>query len=106
MKIELQIDESCDEPRIVVITRRVTEEISEILKRLSEDPSEMIASFRDVRASMLEPNLIYRVYASGDKVYMPKWMAVPIFSGCGCMKWSSALQAVSSCEYQTARLSI
>ena len=50
MKIEIQIDESCDEPKIVVMTRRVTEEISEILKKLSEDPSEM----PDRRASCRE----------------------------------------------------
>lgn len=105
MKIEIQIDESCDEPKIVVMTHRVTEEIREILKKLSEDPSEMLAGFRDERASVLEPNQIYRVYASGGKV-MPKRMAAPIFSGCGCMKRSSALQAVPSCEYQTARSSI
>lgn len=52
MKIEIQIDESCDEPKIVVMTRRVTEEISEILKKFSEDPSEMLAGFRDERASI------------------------------------------------------
>ena len=52
MKIEIQIDESCDEPKIVVMTRRVTEEISEILKKLSEDPSEMPAGFRDERANI------------------------------------------------------
>ena len=104
MKIEIQIDESCDEPKIVVMTHRVTEEISEILKKLSEDPSEMLAGFRDERASILEPNQIYRVYASGGKVYAEA--DGPIFSGCGCMKRSSALQAVPSCEYQTARSSI
>lgn len=69
MKIEIQIDERCDEPKIVVMTHRVTEEIREILKKLSEDPSEMLAGFRDERASVLEPNQIYRVYASGGKVY-------------------------------------
>lgn len=52
MKIEIQIDERCDEPKIVVKTHKVTEEISEILKKLSEDPSEMLAGFRDERASI------------------------------------------------------
>ena len=52
MKIEIQIDESCDEPTIVVMTHKVTEEISEILRKLSEDPSEMPAGFRDERASI------------------------------------------------------
>lgn len=52
MKIEIQIDETCGEPKIVVMTHKVTEEISEILKKLSEDPSEMPAGFRDERASI------------------------------------------------------
>ena len=52
MKIEIQIDERCDEPKIVVKTHKVTEEISEILKKLSENPSEMPAGFRNERASI------------------------------------------------------
>ena len=46
MQIEIQIDESCTEPKIVVITDRMTEEVSEIVKKLSEERTKAIAGVR------------------------------------------------------------
>ena len=69
MKIEIKIDESCAETKIIVVTSKVTEEVNEIVKRLSSERPRMIAGFKDGRATMLEPNRIYRVYASAGKVY-------------------------------------
>lgn len=69
MKIEIQIDENCTESKIIIVTDKVTEEVSEIVKRLSGEQTGMIAGFRDGQATMLEPNRIYRVYASEGKVY-------------------------------------
>ena len=69
MKIEIKIDEDCTEMKIVVVTSKVTEEVNEIVKRLSSEQPQMIAGFKDEQATMLEPNQIYRVYASEGKVY-------------------------------------
>lgn len=69
MKIEIKIDESCTEPKITVVTSRVTDEINELVKRLSAEQAQMIAGFADERATLLEPSRIYRVYASDGKVY-------------------------------------
>lgn len=69
MKIEIKIDENCVEPKIVVVTDRVTDEINDIVKRLSAEQSLMLAGFSDERATVLDPVQIYRVYASGGKVY-------------------------------------
>ena len=69
MKIEIKIDEDCTETKIVVVTSKVTEEVNEIVKRLSSEQPQMIAGFKDEQATMLEPNQIYRVYASEGKVY-------------------------------------
>ena len=69
MKIEIKIDEGCKEPKIVILTDRVTEEINEIVKRLSGEQTRMLAGFKDGQATVLEPELIYRVYASNGKVY-------------------------------------
>jgi len=55
--------------KIVVVTSKVTEEVNEIVKRLSSEQPQMIAGFKDEQATMLEPNQIYRVYASEGKVY-------------------------------------
>lgn len=68
MKIEIKIDESCTEPKITVVTSRVTDEINELVKRLSAEQAQMIAGFADERATVLEPSRIYRVYASDGKV--------------------------------------
>lgn len=69
MKIEIKIDRSCAEPKIVIVTDSVTDEINEIAKRLAGDQSEMLAGFQDGQVTVLEPNRIYRVYASGGEVY-------------------------------------
>ena len=69
MKIEIKIDENCAEPKVVVVTDRVTEEINEIVKRLSDEPSQILAGFKDGQVAVLEPEQIYRVYAADGKVY-------------------------------------
>lgn len=69
MQIEIKIDEECTETKIVVVTSKVTEEVNEIVKRLSSEQPQMIAAFKDAQATMLEPTQIYRVYASEGKVY-------------------------------------
>lgn len=69
MKIEIKIDESCTEPKIVIVTDRVTDKINEIIKKLSVESSEVLAGFRDEQVTVLEPNEIDRIYASSGKVY-------------------------------------
>ena len=69
MKIEIKIDENCAEPKVIVVTDRVTEEINEIVKRLSDEPSQILAGFKDGQAAVLEPEQIYRVYTADGKVY-------------------------------------
>ena len=64
-----KIDEGCTETKIIVVTSKVTEEVNEIVKRLSSEQPQMIAAFKDAQATMLEPTQIYRVYASEGKVY-------------------------------------
>ena len=69
MKIEIKIDEGCVEPKIIVVTDKVTDEISEIVKRLSAEHSPVLAGFQGDQVTVLDPQQIYRVYASGGKVY-------------------------------------
>ena len=69
MKVEIKIDGDCTEPKIVVITDKVTDEINEIIKTLSEERATVIAGFTDGQSTVLDPETIYRVYSSGGKVY-------------------------------------
>ncbi len=68
MEIEIKIDETVKEPKIIVVTDKMTEEVSQIIKRLSEDGEKTIAGFQDGIAKVLEPDSLFRVYASNGKV--------------------------------------
>lgn len=67
--IEVRIDARYTQPRIIIMTDRVTEEVSQLLQRLSEESPRMIAGFREGRVELLEQADIIRVHASGGKVY-------------------------------------
>ena len=44
MQIEIKLDENCKEPKIIVVTNKMTDEINEIMKRLSDEQPKMIAA--------------------------------------------------------------
>lgn len=69
MQIEIKIDEGCTEPKIIVVTNKVTDEISKIVKKLEGEQAQMIAGFQGEKVIVLEPSSICRVYASDSKVY-------------------------------------
>lgn len=69
MQIEIKIDSSCTEPKIIIMTDSMTEDIQTILKRLSESSPQMIVGIRDGRLEVLEEADIIRVYASAGKVF-------------------------------------
>ena len=68
MKIEVRIDEKCKEPKIVVMTDKMTDEINALVKRLSEEQPQVIAGFKDDTVEVLEPSDIYRVFTTSGKV--------------------------------------
>lgn len=69
MQIEIRIDETCKEPRIVVITDKMTEEISSLVRKLSAQQPAAIMGFREDIAEILDPSGIYRIFALGGKVF-------------------------------------
>lgn len=69
MQIEIKIEETCKEPKIIVITDKMTDEINTIIKKLSNQQPKMIAGFKEDTIEVLEPNSIYRIFASSGKVF-------------------------------------
>lgn len=47
MQIEIKIDEKCKEPKIIVMTDKMTDEVNAIIKRLSDEQPQVIAGFRE-----------------------------------------------------------
>ena len=69
MQIEIQIDEHCTEPKIIIVTNKMTDEMNGIIKRLAGEQTQMIAGFQDDQVTVLEPDQIYRFFASNGNVY-------------------------------------
>lgn len=69
MQIEIKIDEGCKEPKIIVVTDKMTDEINAVLKKLSEEQPKIIAGFKDDIVEVLDPSDIYRVFAASGKVF-------------------------------------
>lgn len=69
MQIEIKIDESCKEPKIMIVTDKMTEEINTIVKRLSEEQPAMIVGCKEEVVEILDPTDIYRIYSSNGKVF-------------------------------------
>ena len=69
MKVELKIDSTVQEPKPLILTDRVTEEINEIVRKISDPELHVLAGMRDDTVKVLEPDSILRVYASGGKVF-------------------------------------
>ena len=69
MKIEVKIQEGCREPRVMILTDRMTEEVSALVQMLSETEPKLIAGFRDDTVTVLDEQEILRIYAAGGKVY-------------------------------------
>ena len=69
VQVEIKIDRSCAEPKIIIMTASMTEEVSDIVKRLSENTPQMIVGWRDERIEVLEQDALIRIYAGSGKVF-------------------------------------
>ena len=69
MQIEIRIDSSCTEPRVVVMTDRMTDEVNALVKRLSEESPQMLAGFRENTLELLEQSELIRIYAAAGKIF-------------------------------------
>lgn len=67
MQVEIKIDDRCIEPKVIIITDKVTEEINDILNTLSSKTPEVITGFYNDLVEILSPDDIIRIYAAGGK---------------------------------------
>ena len=69
MQIEIKIDSKLTEPKVIIMTDQMTEEIKALAQRLSETELQMLAGVREDRVSVLDPKSILRIYAANGKVF-------------------------------------
>ena len=61
MQIEISIDEKYKVPKIIIKTDKVTDEVTEVMKKLSEDVPKVITGFKEDcrRNTLLKLELTY-----------------------------------------------
>lgn len=69
MEIEISIDANYKIPKFIIKTARVTDEINEVVNKLSEDTPRVITGFQEDCVEILEPDQIYRFYSCQGKVF-------------------------------------
>ena len=56
MQIEIKIDKDCKEPKLIIITDEMTEELDAIVRQASSTGPKLITGFRDGNAKILDPS--------------------------------------------------
>lgn len=69
MQIEIKIDNSCSELKVLIITNNITEEVNELINKLSVEQPRTITGFKQGSAEIIQQEKIIRIYSSNQKVY-------------------------------------
>ncbi|HIS31670.1 MAG TPA: LytTR family transcriptional regulator [Candidatus Limivivens intestinipullorum] len=68
MQVEIKIDQSCTEPKVMIWTAAVTEEVNRILDKLSENTPRILTGVKNEKIEVIEQGDLIRVYAQAGKV--------------------------------------
>lgn len=69
MQVEVKIDDSCSEPRIIILTASMTEEVQNLVQKLSESNPRILSGNRNGKVEILEQNDILKIYSGNGKVF-------------------------------------
>ncbi len=69
MEIEIKIDGNYKEPKIIILTEKMSDEINLLVKKITEDVPQMIAGFQNDQLKVLEQDEIFRIYTANNKVF-------------------------------------
>ena len=69
MQVEVRIDAAAAEPKVIVLASQITDEVSSVVRMLSEFEPKLIAGFRDDTVTVLEEKDILNIYAANGKVF-------------------------------------
>ena len=69
MQVEIKIDSLCKEPKIIILTDSITEDVNNIAKKLSDNVSQIISGSKDEKIEILEQMDLIRIYTNAGKVF-------------------------------------
>ena len=69
MQIEVKMDSSYAEPKIIILTAAMTEEVNNIMDKLSKEIPRIISGSRNEKIEVIDERDIVRIYANAGRVY-------------------------------------
>ncbi|MGN4124607.1 LytTR family DNA-binding domain-containing protein [Lysinibacillus sphaericus] len=70
MKIEVSIDPTYQEPKVIILTDKMTEEIEQIMQRIATEEADSLTVFSSRGAEMIACKDILRIYTEAKKVFV------------------------------------
>lgn len=70
MEIEIKVDEKYETTKIMILTNQITEEVNDIIKKISTAPLRSIAGYANGALTLIDQKDILRAYASDQKVFV------------------------------------
>lgn len=68
MEIEIKLDESRKTPKVIILTDKITDEVSELVQRLKTSNREIVSGIKDGCVEIINVSSLVRIYASDKKV--------------------------------------
>ena len=69
MQIEIKMDAAYAEPKVIVLTAEMTEEVTRLVQKLTENNPQIISGSKAERIAVLEQSEMIRIYAANSKVF-------------------------------------
>lgn len=69
MQVEIKIDSTYTEPKIIIMTAAITEEINNLIDQLSPNSAQIMSGIKDGKIELIEQADLYRIYAGAGKVF-------------------------------------
>ena len=68
MKIEIQIDSTINEDKIVIYAREITDEVQKLVKQLENETIDVITGINNEKIYILKPSEIHYFYSENQKI--------------------------------------
>lgn len=69
VQVEVKIDKSYTEPKVIILTASMTESVNNIVERLSENVPQIISGSKDDKIEVLKQEDLIRIYAGSGKIF-------------------------------------
>lgn len=69
MQVEIKMDPAYAEPKVIVLAAEMTEEVTRLVQKLTENNPQIISGSKAERIAVLEQSEMIRIYAANSKVF-------------------------------------